>query len=255
MPVAVIGELLGVPDADREVFQVRGNQLTEGFGDREVSVAAATALAEYLAELVAAKRRDPADDLLSALVRAHDDGDRLSDQELTSMAFLLLVAGHQTMVNLIANSVHALLCHPEQLDRLRADRSALPVAIEEFLRYESPFGLATLRYAAEPVVVGDTAIAAGDFVHIGLGAADRDPRVFADPDQLDIGRDAGQHLAFGHGIHRCLGAPLARLEAEVALDALLARFPKLRLAGAPEDVRWQQNPRHRGVLSLPVRTD
>ncbi|MFI6096261.1 cytochrome P450 [Lentzea sp. NPDC051213] len=252
LPVAVIGELLGVPEADRAVFEVRGNQLTEGRGDREMSVKAAFALVDYLRDLIAAKRANPAADLLSALVRTHDD-DGLSDEELTSMAFLLLISGHQTMVNLIANSVYALLCHPEQLAALRADLFALPAAIEEFLRYESPFSVATLRYAGEPLTIEGAEIATGEVVHVGLGAANRDPLAFGEPDRLDITRPAAGHLAFGHGIHRCLGAPLARLEAEIALRALLTRFPDLRLAVPPGEVEWQDNPRHRGLVALPVR--
>lgn len=246
LPVAVIGELLGVPEADRAVFEVRGNQLTEGRGDREVSVQAAFALADYLRDLIGVKRADPADDLLSALA-----GTDLSDDELTSMGFLLLVAGHQTMVNLIANNAYALLCSPSQRQLALAD---LPAAIDELLRHESPFRLATLRYASEPVEFEGATILAGDLVHVALGPANRDSRAFPDPDRLDLTRDASGHLAFGHGIHRCVGAPLARLEAEIALRGLLTRFPDLALAVPPDEVRWQDNLRHRGLVSLPLRT-
>nr|WP_281396868.1 cytochrome P450 [Streptomyces olivoverticillatus] len=207
----------------------------------------------YLGALIALKRENPDDGMLSALIAARDEGDALSADEITSMAFLLVVAGHQTTVNLIANGVHTLLTHPGSLDALRADPSLMPGAVEEILRYESPSGLASLRYTTEPVTVGEATVPEDEFVHIGLLGANRDPAVFADPDRFDIRREnASKHLAFGHGIHHCLGAPLARLQAGIAFTALLERFPGLRLAEGHE-ARWQANPRHRGLLELPVR--
>ncbi len=250
LPIKVICELLGVPPEDRALFHSRGRMLMETDRDKEAFLSALRQMADHLTALVRSKRESPADDLLSALVQAQDDGDLLSDQEITSMAFLLIVAGHETTVNLIANGTYALLRHPEQLAALRADPSLLPGAIEEFLRYDGPVNIATLRYTAEPVTIGGTEIPAGEFVHVALIAANRDPARFADTDRLDITRDATGHLAFGHGIHHCLGAPLARLEAEIAFSLLLSRFPHLRLAGpAPE---WQHNIRFRGLSALPV---
>lgn len=255
LPITVIGELLGVPAADRPLFHSRGRRLTEGRGERESFHSALEELARYLDGLVAAKRADPADDLLSDLVRARDEGDRLTDPELTSMAFLLLFAGHETTVNLIANGVHALLAHPGQLAALRADPSLLPGAVEELLRFEGPVNIATLRYAAEPLTIGGAEIPAGEFVNVALIGADRDPARFPDPDRLDITRQAAGHLAFGHGIHHCLGAPLARMEAEIAFSRLLERFPRLRLAEPGAEPGWQQNLRFRGLTALPVRWD
>ncbi|MET8540042.1 cytochrome P450 [Kitasatospora sp. NPDC004799] len=258
LPLAVVFELFGAPQAERENLQVRGNAVDagpedDGAADGEVSVETAEGMADYLRALVAHKRTHPGDDLISDLLAAQADGDRLTEAEITSMAFLLAIAGHQTTVNLIANGVHALLGHPEQLAALRADPGLLPGAIEEVLRYESPFGLASLRRTTEPVTVAGTVIPAGEFVQIALLAANRDPAVFADPDRFDITRpDATRHLAFGHGIHHCLGAQLGRLQAEVAFGELLRRFPALRLAEPAAAAQWQENPRHRGLLGLRV---
>nr|WSX51287.1 cytochrome P450 [Streptomyces sp. NBC_00974] len=255
LPVAVVFDLFGASDADHEILQIRGNSLGGGQGDGEVSVFTAESMLAYLRALIALKREHPDEDgLLSALFAARDeDGDALTEDEITSMAFLLFVAGHQTTVNLLANGIHALLTHPEQLADLRADRTLVHGAIEEALRYESPSGLASFRYATETIEMTGATIREGDFVQICLLGADRDPAVFTEPDAFDIRRpDAARHLAFGHGIHHCLGAPLARLQAEIALTRLLERFPRLR-AHEEHEARWQSNPRHRGLLSLPVR--
>ncbi|MEV6670013.1 cytochrome P450 [Streptomyces sp. NPDC051162] len=253
LAMAVVFDLLGASDTDHEVLRVRGNTLGGDDGDGEVSVSTAENMRARLGALVALKRENPDDGMLSALAAARNGDDALSEDELTSMAFLLVVAGHQTTVNLIANGVHTLLTHPGQLDALRADPSLMPGAVEEILRYESPSGLASARYATEPVTVGGVTVPAGDFVHVCPLGANRDPAVFDDPDRFDIRRgSASKHLAFGHGIHHCLGAPLARLQAEIAFTGLLARFPGLRLAEGYE-ARWQSNPRHRGLVSLPLR--
>ena len=254
LPVAVVFELFGAADVEHEdALTVRGQGLDGGPGDDEVSVLTAEGMLAAIRALVAHKRARPGDDLLSALLAARDGEDRLSEDEVTSMALLLALAGHQTTVNLIANTVHALLAHPDQLAALRADPALLPGAIEETLRFDSPSAIASLRYTTEPVTIGGTTIPAGEFVQIGLLAANRDPAVFADPDRFDITRpDASRHLAFGHGLHHCLGAPLARLQAEAAVGALLDRFPALRPADPSASPPWQFNPRHRGLLTLPV---
>ncbi|MCX5387354.1 cytochrome P450 [Streptomyces sp. NBC_00083] len=254
LPLAVVFDLFGASDADHETLQVRGNTLDGGQGDGEVSVFTADSMLTYLRALLALKRENPDDGLLSALVEARAEGEEaLSEDEITSMAFLLVIAGHQTTVNLIANGIHTLLTHPEQLAALRADMTLMPGAVEEILRYESPSALASLRYAAEPVEVGEVTLDEGEFVQISLLGANRDPQVFPDPDRFDFRReDAAKHLAFGHGIHHCLGAPLARLQAEIAFTQLLNRYPGLRLSDDHEP-RWQVNPRHRGLLSLPLR--
>ncbi|MFJ2867703.1 cytochrome P450 [Kitasatospora sp. NPDC087314] len=258
LPLAVVFELFGAPQAERENLQVRGNAVDagpedDGEADGEVSVETAEGMADYLRALVDHKRTHPGDDLISELLAAQADGDRLTEAEITSMAFLLAIAGHQSTVNLIANGIHALLGHTEQLAALRANPELLPGAIEEVLRYESPFSVASLRRTTEPVTIAGTTIPTGEFVQIALLAANRDPAVFADPDRFDITRpDATRHLAFGHGIHHCLGAQLGRLQAEVAFSELLRRFPALRLAEPAAAAQWQENPRHRGLLSLRV---
>jgi len=195
----------------------------------EVFQAHATAMARYFMALLAAKRQQPGDDVLSALLAARDDEDRLSENELVSMAFLLLVAGHETTVNLIASGMLALLLNPAELARLRADPAPIAGAVEELLRYVNPVSNATFRCATEPVELGGVRIGRGDPVLVALSGANRDPARFGDPDQLDLGRDSSGHLAFGHGIHYCLGAPLARLEARIALGVLLRRYSSIRV--------------------------
>jgi cytochrome P450 len=222
------------------------------------------AMAQYLARLVEHKRERPGDDIFSALVHASESEspldpasgtsvDRLDQNELVSMAFLLLVAGHETTVNLIGNGVLALLRNPDQLAALRADPSLISGAVEEFLRFEGPVNLATFRFTTEPVTLGEVTIPADELVLVSLISANRDPERFPDPERLDITRPAGGHLAFGHGIHYCLGAPLARLEGEIAINALLARFPDLRLAEEPQQLRWRESTLLRGLHDLPVR--
>lgn len=254
LPVAVVFDLFGASDADHETLQVRGNTLDGGQGDGEVSVFTAESMLAYLRALIALKREHPDDGLLSALLQAREEGEEaLTEDEVTSMAFLLVVAGHQTTVNLIANGIHTLLAHPDQLALLQADLTLMPGAVEEILRYESPSGLASFRYTTEPVTAGGVTVDEGEFVQISLLGANRDPSVFADPDRFDISRaDAAKHIAFGHGIHHCLGAPLARLQAEIAFTQLLTCHPDLRLS-EDHEARWQANPRHRGLLSVPLR--
>ncbi|WP_278264430.1 cytochrome P450 [Nocardia sp. AG03] len=254
LPVTVICELLGVPFADRADFQSWTRSLVgvPGEADEERS-AAAKAMTRYLSELVRAKQSHPADDLLSHLVLADDEGDRLTDHELVAMAFLLLVAGHETTVNLIGNGVYALLRHPDQWRALCADPAGVPAAVEEFLRFDGPVDMATVRFTAEPVTVGDTEIPEGELVYVALSAANRDPARFGDPDALTIDGPASGHLAFGHGIHFCVGAPLARLEAEIAFTALQRRYPELRLADPASHPHWQTSTLIRGLRELPVR--
>jgi cytochrome P450 len=191
--------------------------------------------------------------MLSAIVAASEDADRLSPDETVAMAFLLLVAGHETTVNLIGNGVLALFRHPDRLAELRADPDLTPRAVEEFLRYDGPVDLATFRHTTEPVEIGGTTIPAGEVVLVALASADRDPDRFPVPDELDLHREPAGHLAFGHGLHHCLGAPLARLEGDVAFRTLLARFPDLALAGDPDELTWRASLLMRGLTRLPVR--
>jgi len=253
LPITVICELLGIPAKDRDDFRTWSATIVSNAAAPEVFQAHATAMARYFVALLAAKRREPGDDLLSALIAARDEEDSLSENELVSMAFLLLVAGHETTVNLIASGVLALLLNPAELARLRAEPALIGGAVEELLRYVNPVNHTTFRCAAEPVEIGGVRISRGDPVLVALSGANRDPARFGDPDRLDLGRDSAGHLAFGHGIHYCLGAPLARLEAEIAVSALLARFGSISLAVPAESLRWRPSTLIHGLESLPVR--
>ena len=253
LPMTVICELLGIPDDDREEFKTWSKVILSSTATFDEYRAAGGAMYAYFTRLLADKRAAPADDLLSALITARDSGDSLDEPELLAMIFLLLVAGHETTVNLIATGTLALLTHPSELSRLRADPSLLPGAIEELLRYANPLNHATDRYAPEPLEVSGVTIPAGEPVLVVTSSANRDPARFPDPDRLDLERDASGHVAFGHGIHYCVGAPLARLEGEIAFGALLARFPHLSLAVDPAALRWRPSSLIHGLETLPVR--
>ena len=252
LPITVICELLGVPDIDRVAFRALSNEIVTPTS-AGAGLAAMRQLSVFLDELIEDKRcAPPAGDLLGDLIRTRaEDDDRLSAGELRAMAFLLLVAGHETTVNLITNAVHTLLTHPEQLAALRADMTLLDGAVEEVLRFEGPVETATYRYASEPLEIAGTAIAQGEPVIIGLDAAGRDGSRYPDPHRFDVRRAPQGHLAFGHGMHYCLGAPLARLEARTALRTLLQRCPDLSLDGPPGP--WLPGMLIRGVQALPVR--
>jgi len=253
LPLMVICELLGIPiDARDDVRRWVDAVLGDGVPSKEVRPAGVEMVA-YLKTLIADKRARPRDDMLTALVQARDDGDALDEAELVSMSFLLLVAGLETTVNLIGNGTLTLLRHPEQFAALRADRTLLPSAVEEFLRYEAPVNLATMRFTSEPVTIGGVDIPANEFVFVGLASANRDEARFDDPDRLDITRPPGGHFSFGHGIHYCIGAPLGKMEAEIAFDRLLDAFPRLSLAVDPAELVWRQNLQIRGLKELPVR--
>lgn len=247
LPMTVICELLGVPGEDRPRFRDWSTALVTH--ERASAATALAAMREYLGELLA-HRDAGGDDLLSDLVRARERGE-LSHEEVVSMAVLLLIAGHETTVGLIGNAALVLLRHPVEQAALRADFSRLPQVVEEVLRLESPVAMATLRFTTEPVRLGDVEVPAGQFVLLALGAANRDPTRFPDPERLLPGRRQG-HLAFGHGAHRCLGAALARLEGEIALRRLLERFPALALVDQGAGLRWRDTPMLRGLEALPV---
>lgn len=255
LPVSVICEMLGVPAEDRFRFEewtraaVRvldpGDDLTVYFPAKE----AFDQFGDYFAELLPKRRRAPGPDLLSALLAAEDAGDALTQDELVATIILLFIAGHETTVNLIGNGLLALLRHPEELARLRSDPTLLPSAVEELLRFDGPVQL-TGRTATADLDVHGTAVPKGQQVVVLLGAANHDPAAFQDPERLDVGRTDNRHVAFGGGIHLCLGAPLARLEAQVALGTLVQRFPALALA--TEDVVWKETVTLRGPEALPV---
>ena len=253
LPITVICELLGVPSADRDAFRAWSNELVAPSGamtERE----AVEGFGGYLDALIEDKRAaGPADDLLSALIGTRaEDGDRLSLPELRALAYLLLIAGHETTVNLIANTVRSLLTHPGQLDALRADFALIDQAVEEGLRYDGPVEAATYRFACEDLPVGGVVVPAGSVVLVGLAAAAHDPGRFPDPDRFDLRRETRGHLAFGHGIHYCLGAPLARLEGKIAIRSLLQRFPRLEPDPEAGPYDWLPGLLIRGTRRLPV---
>ena len=253
LPATVIAELLGVPAEDHKKFHRWSSRLVSISSSRDILrfLPAALLFVRYLRKLVERRRTDPEDDLITALIRAGEAGDRLSEDELLAMAFLLLVAGHETTVNLIASGTLALLEHPEQTERLRRDPSLAKPAVEELLRYTSPVEMATERYAREDTEIGGRTIPRGQLVLAVLGSANRDEQHFEDPNVLDLARDPNRHLAFGRGgVHHCLGAPLARMEGQIALNALLRRFPGARLA--PEPLRWRRGLFLRGLERLPL---
>ncbi|MBD3554720.1 cytochrome P450 family protein [Streptomyces sp. SP18CM02] len=258
LPIYAICDLLGVPREDQDDFRDwAGMMIRHGGGPRGGVARSVKKMRGYLAELIHRKRENPGDDLISGLIRASDHGEHLTENEAAAMAFILLFAGFETTVNLIGNGMYALLRHPEQRARLEASLAAgesglLATGIEELLRYDGPVEMATWRYATEPLTLGGEEIAAGDPVLVVLAAADRDPERFEDPDTLDLARRDNQHLGYGHGIHYCLGAPLARLEGQAALATLLRRLPGLRLAADPADLRWRGGLIMRGLRTLPV---
>ncbi|WP_240138354.1 cytochrome P450 family protein [Streptomyces sp. MUM 178J] len=258
LPIYAICDLLGVPREDQDDFRDwAGMMIRHGGGPRGGVARSVKKMRTYLAELIHRKRDALGDDLISGLIRASDHGEHLTENEAAAMAFILLFAGFETTVNLIGNGVYALLRNPEQRERLQTslaagERGLLQTGVEELLRYDGPVELATWRFATEPLTIGGRRIAPGDPVLVVLAAADRDPERFAEPDTLDLSRGDNQHLGYGHGIHYCLGAPLARLEGQAALATLLTRLPDIRLAADPADLRWRGGLIMRGLRTLPV---
>ncbi|MEX2974544.1 cytochrome P450 [Streptomyces sp. C184] len=259
LPITVICDLLGIPQHDRRDFLAWSDALITPDPSRpERMKQAIGAMLEFYTGLIAAKRAEPGDDLLSDLIAVRDDApaadgsDRLTEDELTSLAFLILFAGYENTVHLIGNAVLALLDHPDILRQLQQNPAELPTAVEEFLRYDGPGPLAIRRFPIQDVEIGDVRIPAGESVLLSIASANRDPARFPAPDALDRGRDLSGHLAMGHGIHYCLGAPLARMEAVTALEALLGRFPELRLDVPRGELRHRRTLRSRGLISLPV---
>ncbi|MBF9132335.1 cytochrome P450 [Plantactinospora sp. S1510] len=269
LPVTVISDLLGVPEVDR--IAMRGwtdAMIAPPGGDPRAGGRAVLELQDFLVRLIADKRRNPGDDLLTAMIAARDDGsddpgtaadpgdrrggDRLSEEELTSLAFLVLFAGYENSVHVIGTGLLALLRNPDQLAAVREGVEPSPAAIEELLRYEPPAPVALRRFPLTDLAIGGVTIPAGATVLLCVATANRDPERFADPNLLDVGRPDNGHLTLGHGIHYCVGAPLARLEAQVAIGAVLRRFPRLALAVDPAELSWRPSFRTRGLNSLPV---
>jgi cytochrome P450 len=259
LPITVIAELLGVPPADRDRFREWSNAMVSpalSAAELERFGVLMSDFVAYLHVLFEERRSEPGEDLVSALVAVEDGGDTLSEEELSSMVALLIVAGHETTVSLIGNAVLALLTHPEQRAAIERDPSLLPRAIEELIRYDGPVERTLNRWAAVDVELCGQKIRRGESVIVVLGAADRDPDRFEDPDALVLAAEREtRHLGFGRGPHFCLGAPLARLEAEIALGTLLRRLPGLRLAVSPEELSWRPVPLFRSLVALRVAWD
>ncbi|MFD5431574.1 cytochrome P450 [Kitasatospora sp. NPDC127067] len=263
LPIYAICDMLGVPAEDQDDFRdwagmmVRHTKPGHGGGQRGGVGRAVKRMRAYLLELIHRKRADLGDDLISGLIRASDHGEHLTENEAAAMAFILLFAGFETTVNLIGNGTYALLRNPEQRRLLqesvaRGESALLETGIEELLRYDGPVEMATWRFATRPLTIGGVDIPVGDPVLVVLAAADRDPARFAAENTLDLARTDNPHLGFGHGIHYCIGAPLARLEGRAALTTLLSRLPDLRLAESADDLRWRGGLIMRGLRELPV---
>jgi cytochrome P450 len=258
LPVTVIAEMLGVPPEDRDQFKHWSDELVVTISGNPSALRPRdfrrvgryyAELSAYFAEVVARRRAQPRNDLLTALAQAEEAGDRLNESELYANAALLLVAGHETTTNLIGNGMLALLRHPDQWERLKADPALVPGAVEELLRYDSPVQF-TARLLTQDMEIGGKRLQAGQMVQLALGSGNRDPEQYADPERLDVGRQDVKHLAFGLGSHYCLGAPLARLEARIVFETLLRRFPNLHLDGA--EPKFRDNFNLRGLEALPV---
>jgi cytochrome P450 len=254
LPITVICELLGVPVEDRPKWRGWSRDCASMNPARMNTMLAD--ISAYILDLADQRRAEPADDLITGLTQAHDeDSDRLSDTELVTMVMTLVIAGHETTAHLIGNGIAGLLAHPDQLALLREDPSLMPAAVQEILRWGGPAVTAMLRHATEDVAIGDVTIKAGDRVQAVLSAANHDPQRYPDAERLDVTRlDATgvQHLAYSNGLHYCLGARLANEEAEVALAAVLDRYPDLALAVPPDGLEWQPLPFSRQLIRLPV---
>lgn len=255
LPLTVIAEMLGIPEDDRDQFRVWSQAAVsftpDDFANPDVMAKMIEFIA-YMRELVAEKRANPGDDLLSGLVIAEAEGDKLSETELLGMIFLLIVAGHETTVNLIANGLLALFDHPEEYARLRQQPDLLKSAIEEMLRFFGPVEMSLSRWAKEDLGFGGAQLQRGDQVMALLASANRDEAQFPDPERFDIAREPNRHLAFGTGIHSCLGATLARLEGQIAFSTLFTRVPGLALAAPRESLEWRDGTFLRGLTRLPV---
>jgi cytochrome P450 PksS len=254
LPMTIITEILGVPTSDRNKFHKWSKavvSLTSPKATMRV-IPNVWMFVRYLRRFFRERRRDPRDDLASALIQSEEAGDKLSEDELLAMVFLLLIAGHETTVNLIGNGMLALLEHPDQMDNLRRDPSMIKTAVEELLRYTSPVFMSSERYASEDLNLHGVTIARGGMTLGVIGSANRDEAVFENADALDITREPNKHLSFGQGIHFCVGAPLARLEGQIAINTLLRRMPDLHLSVTTDSLRWRPSMILRGLETLPA---
>lgn len=241
LPFIVISELMGIPKEDRAQFQIWTNAMVDtSESNRELTNQALREFKDYIAKLIQDRRIQPKDDLISKLVHAEENGSKLSEKELYSMLFLLVVAGLETTVNLLGSGTLALLQHKEEFEKLKQYPEMIATAVEELLRYTSPVVMMANRWAIEDFTYKGHSIKRGDMIFIGIGSANRDPNFFENPETLNLNRSPNRHISFGFGIHFCLGAPLARLEGHIAFNALLKRFPDIELAAAPDDIHWRK---------------
>jgi cytochrome P450 PksS len=254
LPMTLITEILGVPTPDHDRFHKWSKAIVSvnQFNSNWRVLPTMWKFVRYIRSFLRMRRAEPQDDLVSALMKAEEAGNSLSEDELLAMVFLLLVAGHETTVNLIGSGMLELMRHPDQMEKLRREPSLIRIAVEELLRYTAPVFMSTERYAREDVTIHDVTISRGEMMLGVIGSANRDETVFDSPDTLDITREENRHLSFGHGIHFCLGAPLARLEAQIAINTLLQRMPNLHLKVAPHALRWRPSLILRGLEALPV---
>jgi cytochrome P450 len=255
LPMTIITEILGVPTKDRDKFHKWSSAVVSLSSPNPTLrvIPSVWRFIRYLRRFIKVRRRDPRDDLISALIRAEEAGDKLSEDELLAMVFLLLIAGHETTVNLIGNGMLALLQNPHQMDRLRGDPSLIKSAVEELLRYTSPVFMTSERYALDNATMHDVTIPRGEMILGVIGSANRDETVFDNPNELNLAREPNKHLSFGQGIHFCLGAPLARMESQIAIKTLLEWRPNLQLKIDPELLRWRPSIFLRGLQTLPVK--
>ncbi|MEV0966262.1 cytochrome P450 [Streptomyces sp. NPDC049910] len=252
LPLAVIGQLLGVPEQDRQPFATWVSTMQVPTSAHDVTDAI-THIHRYLLDLIALRRREDDGNLISGLISVRDDGDRLSENELLSLAFLILSAGTDNTQHVISGGISTLLQHPDQLAALRQDRRLIPDAVEEILRYTTPNHTAIRRFPTQDITIAKTAIRAGDTVLLCLASAHRDPARYPNPNRFDIRRKDKAHLSLGHGLHYCLGAPLARMQIQTAIATLIQHLPHLELAVHPTDLAWRRSFRSHALAELPVR--
>lgn len=254
LPIIVICEMLGIPTEDRDKFRIWSNSMIEGSNSKyaENLEQHMRDFTQYLKQRIAVVRENPGDDLISELIIAEEQGDKLSEKELYGVVALLIIAGHETTVNFIGNSIMALLENPDQLKMLKNKPELIKTAIEETLRYNDPVEFSTSRWAREDMEFKGESIKKGDLVIIALNSANHDPSQFKDPEIFDITREKSKHLAFGKGIHACLGAPLARLEGEIAINSFFRRYPNAKMIADKNDLEWRTGMVVRGVRELPL---
>jgi cytochrome P450 PksS len=255
LPMTIITEILGVPTKDRDAFHKWSNAVVSLTSPKPTLrvIPGVWRFIRYLRQFFKVRRQDPRDDLTSALIKAEESGEKLSENELLAMVFLLLIAGHETTVNLIGNGMLALLQNQDQMERLRGEPSLIKSAVEELLRFTSPVLMTTERYALDNAIIHDVTIPRGEMILGVIGSANRDETVFDKPDELNLAREPNKHISFGQGIHFCLGAPLARMESQISINTLLERKPNLQLKVDPQSLRWRPSMMLRGLQALSVK--